>query len=137
MTDAVGMTLTKVRDALGCEVLVATPDWESVRVQAGCGADLMSDVLAFIKSGALLLTGLTNAQAVRTAEVADVRAVIYVRSKRPDASAMALAQELGLPLLATPLPMFEACGRLRQAGLRGCTETPAGGARGNELHQGV
>ncbi|MBN1477887.1 hypothetical protein JXA47_14125 [Candidatus Sumerlaeota bacterium] len=131
------MSLAKVREVLGCEVLVAPPGWESVRVEAGCGADLMSDVLAFIKGGSLLLTGLTNAQTVRTAEVADVRAVICVRSKRPDASAVSLAQELGLPLLATPLPMFEACGRLHEAGLRGCTEVPAGGARGNELHQGV
>jgi hypothetical protein len=83
------------------------------------------------------MTGLTSIQAVRTAEVADVRAIVYVRNKRPEESAVALAQELGLPLLATPLPMFEACGRLHRAGLPGCAELPPAKKQGNELHQGV
>ena len=85
-----------------------------------CGADLMSDVLAFTHAGTLLLTGLTNPQVVRTAEMAGIRAIIFVRGKRPPRETIALAEEKGIPLLATRYTLYEACGRLYNAGLPGC-----------------
>ena len=91
-------------------------------VQTGCGCDLMSDVLAFIKRDALLLTGLTNAQVIRTAEMADIQAVCFVRGKKPGKEVIALAEEKEIALLATSLPLFEACGRLYRSGLAGCSE---------------
>ena len=91
-------------------------------VQTGCGCDLMSDVLAFIKRDALLLTGLTNAQVIRTAEMADIEAVCFVRGKKPSKEVIALAEEKDITLLATSLPLFEACGRLYRSGLPGCSE---------------
>jgi len=91
-------------------------------VQTGCGCDLMSDVLAFIKPHALLLTGLTNSQVVRTAEMADVQAICFVRGKKPSKEVIALAEEKEIALLATSLPLFEACGRLYRSGLAGCSE---------------
>ena len=118
--DCTSMTLGQVRDFLQCEVFVDPGNLDAVTVTGACGADLMSDVLAYIKPGALLLTGLTSAQSVRTAEVADIRAVVYVRNKHPEPRALALAHEIGLPLLGTPLLMYEACGRLHAAGLPGC-----------------
>ena len=86
----------------------------------GCGADLMSDVLAFTHEGTLLMSGLTNPQVVRTAEMADVRAIVFVRGKIPPAETVALAKEKGIPLLASKYTMFETCGRLFQAGLTSC-----------------
>jgi predicted transcriptional regulator len=83
-----------------------------------CGADLMSDVLAFATPGSLLLTGLRNAQSVVTAHMAEVKAIAYVRGKLPDEAAAKLAEQRGIPLLTTKLSMFEACGRLHQKGLR-------------------
>ena len=106
-------------------------------VSVAGGADLMSDVLAFIEPGALLLTGLTNAQTVRTAEVADVKAVVYVRRKSPDAEAVALAHETRLPLLRSPLTMYEACGRLYGAGLPGCDLGARREHGGHDPHTGV
>jgi len=91
-------------------------------IRAGCGCDLMSDVLAFIKRDTLLLTGLTNNQVIRTAEMADIRAVCFVRGKRPDKAVIALAEEKNIAVVATSLPLFEACGRLYRAGLVGCSE---------------
>jgi predicted transcriptional regulator len=81
-------------------------------------ADLMSDVLAFTSPGSLLLTGLTNVQSVITAHVAEVKAIVYVRGKKPDADAVRLAEQKGIPLLTCPLSMFTACGRLFASGLR-------------------
>ena len=115
------MTLEEVREILDAE-LIAGEDLQRIHVQMGCGADLMSDVLAFSKSGALLLTGLTNPQVVRTSEMADVVAICFVRGKRPPSETVALATANGLPLLTTRLPMFEACGRLYGRGLKGCSE---------------
>jgi predicted transcriptional regulator len=112
------MKLGTVREILNCRV-IAGHDKLDEEIGVGCGADLMSDVLAFIKPDALLLTGLTNVQAVRTAEVAEVRAMVYVRGKLPDKESIELANEKGIVLLSTNLPMYESCGRLYANGLPG------------------
>ncbi len=116
-----GMRLEEVKKILEAEVLIDPGNNLEMEVEMGCGCDLMSDVLAFAKSGSLLLTGLTNPQVVRTAEVADIKAICFVRGKRPDQETIRLAKNKGLPLLVTKLPMFESCGRLYQKGLRGCS----------------
>lgn len=92
----------------------------SQEVLMACGADLMSDVLAFTHAGTLLMTGLTNPQVVRTAEMAGIAAIIFVRGKLPPAETIALADEKGIPLLASRYTLYETCGRLYQAGLPGC-----------------
>jgi predicted transcriptional regulator len=89
-------------------------------IEMGCGADLMSDVLAFTHEGTLLLSGLTNPQVVRTAEMAGIRAIVFVRAKIPPAETVALADEKGIPLLASKYTMFETSGRLYSAGLPSC-----------------
>ena len=86
-------------------------------VKGGCGADLMSDVLASIQPEAVLLTGLCNPQVVRTAQMADVAAIVFVRGKMPAAEVVDLANQEKIPLISTPYGMFELCGRLYQAGL--------------------
>jgi len=115
------MTLEEVKQILGCDVITGA-DRLDTEVKAGCGCDLMSDVLAFIKPDSLLLTGLSTRQVVRTAQVADVRAVVFVRGKRPDSETVALAHEKGLPMMVTSLLLYEACGRLYARGLKGCEE---------------
>jgi len=91
-----------------------------MEVPCVCAADLMSDVLAFAEFGSILLTGLANPQVVRTVEMADIGAIIFVRGKHPPPETVALAREKGIPLVTTLHTMFEMCGRLYQAGLRGC-----------------
>ncbi|MDZ7289061.1 MAG: hypothetical protein ONB44_15480 [candidate division KSB1 bacterium] len=115
------MTLTEVKKILDCEVILGD-DLHKAEVQMGCGCDLMSDVLLFIKSNSLLLTGLTHTQVIRTAEIAEINVICFVRGKKPDKETVRLAKEKGIILLATRLPMFEACGKLYQAGLPGCSE---------------
>lgn len=86
-------------------------------------SDLMSDVLTFIKPGAMLLTGLTNAQVVRTAEMAEIIAICFVRGKKPQEETKKLAQENNVPLLTTPFSMYESCGMLyKEKGLSGCDD---------------
>ena len=87
-------------------------------VKGGCGADLMSDVLASIKPDAVLLTGLCNIQVVRTAQMADVRAIVFVRGKMPQPETIELAAQENIPLITSPFGTFELCGRLYRAGLK-------------------
>jgi len=86
-------------------------------IKGACAADLMSDVLASARPNAVLLTGLCNIQVVRTAQMADIRAILFVRGKQPAPETIALAEEENIPLLSTPLGMYELCGRLCQAKL--------------------
>lgn len=86
-------------------------------IKGGCGADLMSDVLASIQPDAILLTGLCNPQVIRTAQMADVRAIILVRGKQPPPETIELAELEGIPLISSPYGMFELCGRLFCSGL--------------------
>lgn len=83
----------------------------------GCGADLMSDVLASAKPGAVLLTGLCNTQVVRTAQMADVRAIVFLRGKQPSSEIIEVATSENIPLISSDMGMFELCGRLYAAGL--------------------
>ena len=92
----------------------------NMQVEMACGADLMSDVLAFTHAGTLLLTGLTNPQVVRTAEIAGVKAIVFVRGKYPPPETIALAEEKDIPLLASRYTMYETCGLLFTARLPSC-----------------
>ena len=83
-----------------------------------CGAmDLMSDALAYLPPGCMLLTGLKTIQTIRTAEMAYVATILFVRGKMPDTETIQLAEDLGIPLIRTNFGMFESCGRLYLAGM--------------------
>jgi hypothetical protein len=87
------------------------------QINGGCGADLMSDVLASVQPEAVLLTGLCNPQVIRTAQMADVAAIVLVRGKIPPRETVDLAIKERIALISSPYGMFEICGRLYQAGL--------------------
>jgi predicted transcriptional regulator len=88
-----------------------------LEISGAYGADLMSDVLAASKPDAVLLTGLTNPQVVRTAQMAEFRAIIFVRGKQPQSETLLLAEQENIPLITSSFGMFELCGRLHKAGL--------------------
>ena len=113
------MKLGKVLEIIEGKVITENIDLDQ-DIEMGCGADLMSDVLAFTHEGTLLMSGLTNPQVVRTAEMAGIKAIVFVRDKIPPPETIALAEGKGIPLLASKFTMFETCGRIYQAGLPGC-----------------
>ena len=112
-----GLRLAEIRDLLGCEVVCGERRLAEVVVTECFAADLMSEVLAFCGHGALLVTGLASVQAVHTADVADLHAIVFVNGKRPDPEVLRLARERRIPLFSTPLTLYEACGRLHGRGL--------------------
>jgi predicted transcriptional regulator len=115
------LKLRDVKEILDAEVLVGDERLD-MEVKTAFGADLMSDVLAFAKAGSLLLTGLTNDQVIRTADILDIAAIIMVRGKKPTAEAISLAQVLKIPILATKYILFETAGRLYTKGIISCLE---------------
>ena len=112
------MKISKIAEILNAE-FVCCEEFADREVYAACGSDMMSDVLAFVKEQAVLLTGLVNPQVVRTAEMMDMKVIVFVRGKVPGDAILDLARELDIVVLKTELEMFTSCGKLYQAGLRG------------------
>jgi len=102
-------------------ILDAEPAWQTdcgeTEVTTCHASDLISDILAFRGASSLLQTGITNAQVIRTAEIMDFDAVVFVRGKEPQPQTIELAKQQKIPLFVTPLSMYESCGRLYANGL--------------------
>jgi predicted transcriptional regulator len=118
------ITLKQAAEALNAQVACGEK-LMGREVRMACGSDMMSDVLAYAKNKAVLLTGLLNIQVVRTADVSDIAAIVFVRDKHPETEVLLAAQNKDIPVLYTKCTMFEACGRLYALGLRGCTAKDA------------
>ena len=110
------MTTRELAEILNADVLCGEEHLDD-EIHGICASDLMSDVLAFADHGGALLTGLTNPQTVRTAEMADIAVICFLRGKRPADGIIELAKDKGIPLLASKYFMYEACGILYQKGI--------------------
>jgi hypothetical protein len=117
------MLLNDVLNLINAQVYSPDPDGPLAQadlnreIVSAFGADLMSDVLCYDITHGLLITGLSNPQVMRTAEMGDAAAVLLVRGKVPSPETADLARRVGIPILGTTMTLFEACGRLYQAGL--------------------
>jgi hypothetical protein len=112
------MLLSDVSALLGCQAMGDEGAWQQLDIEACFAADLMSEVLAFCPPRALLLTGLASVQAVHTADLAELAAIVFINDKQPAPPVIALAAERGIPLFRTKLGMFAACGELHRQGIK-------------------
>ena len=112
------MKIQQIAELLNAKILCGEDRLDGT-VKSACGCDMMSDVLAFVKDQAVLITGLCNPQVVRTAEMMDMVCIVFVRSKSPTEDMITMARESGMVLLKTRKRMYEACGKLYVGGLRG------------------
>lgn len=112
------LKVKEIIEILDAQILTGEENLE-LEIYSGCGADLMSDVMAFVKENVLLLTGLINVQVIRTATLMDIGAICFVRGKQPTEEMVEMAKENGIILLACKEPLFLACGKLYNAGLVG------------------
>jgi predicted transcriptional regulator len=111
------MKASDIRIILEADVLTCEENL-NMDVFAACGSDLMSDVMAYVKDNVVLLTGLVNPQVVRTAEMMDIKLIVFIRGKRPEETIVQMAKEKGITVMTTKDPMFIACGKLYSAGLK-------------------
>ena len=112
------MNLHDVKNLIHARVICGE-DLLDTEVHSACGSDMMSDVLAYFKEQAVLLTGLCNPQAIRTAMMMDIVCVVFVRDKKPTEDMVKMAEDAGIVLMTTGHRMFMSCGLLYEGGLRG------------------
>lgn len=112
------MKVVEIADILEAELLTGSENLD-LEIHSACGADLMSDVMAYVKENVILLTGLINPQVIRTAEMMDIKVIVFVRGKKPDEKVIELAKEKGITIYVTNHPMFIACGKLYSSGVTG------------------
>ena len=112
------MTLNDVKNLLNARILCGESMLDR-EVHSACGSDMMSDVLAFVKDQAVLLTGLCNPQVIRTAMMMDIICVVFVRDKKPTWEMRQMAEEADIVIMETGHRMFTACGLLYEGGLGG------------------
>lgn len=110
------MKIKQIIELLDADIVYGE-DMIDTEVHSACGCDMMSDVLAFVKDQAVLLTGLCNLQVIRTAEMMDMRCVVFVRGKKPTQDIIDMAKECGIAVLTTDIRMYLACGLLYTNGL--------------------
>ena len=112
------MKISEIADVLDARILCCAENADK-EVCSACGSDMMSDVLAYVKNQAVLLTGLVNPQVIRTAEMMDMVCIVFVRSKEPSADMLKLAERAGIVVMRSDHRMYEACGLLYSNGLNG------------------
>lgn len=112
------MKISNIKELLNAKVICGE-DMLDRDVFSACGSDMMSDVLAYVKDQAVLLTGLVNSQVIRTAEMMDMVCIVFVRSKQPTEEMIELAKESDMVVLTTDMRLYEACGQLYVNGLVG------------------
>ncbi len=117
------MKISTIKELLGAEVLCCEENIGR-HVYSACGCDLMSDVLAYVKDQAVLLTGLVNPQVIRTAVMMDMNCIVFVRSKTPTEDMLELARESGIVVMESDKRLYEACGILYSNGLIGNSVKP-------------
>lgn len=112
------MNVLEIKEIVNAKILTnnSNPD---TQFQYAFASDLMSDVLAYANNETLLITGLNNPQVIRTAEMMDISAILFVRGKIPSKELIELAAENSMTILATDYIMFKACGLLHQNGMKG------------------
>lgn len=115
------MKIKEIMKVLEAEAIIPLKTGSDVKICGG--SDLMSDVLFFAKPGSMLLTGLTSLQVIYTASTAGIRAICFVRGKKPPAETIDLAKKKNIALISTRFPMYESCGKLYKKGLPGTSES--------------
>ena len=113
------MTLKEISTILDATVINNSIDME-MKIESACSADMMSTVMYYHTAKSLLITGLAQPSVIRTAEMAGIKAIVFVLNKKPEENLIELAELKNIPLLSTPFCMYTASGKLYESGLPSC-----------------
>lgn len=112
-----GIEIRKIVELLKAKVLTAGLDLSS-EVSYAFTSDLMSDVLTGDYEKTILITGLSNLQTIRTAEMSDIREVIIGRNKEVSREMIELAHENDIVLIQSRYSLYRISGILYEAGIK-------------------
>jgi len=113
------VTLKEITRLLDATVINNSIDMD-MDIKSACSADMMSTVMYYHTANSLLITGLAQPSVIRTADMAGIKAIVFVLDKKPDANLIELAELKDIPLLTTPYCMYTASGKLFEAGMPSC-----------------
>jgi len=111
------MEIQKIQMLTGATVVCGEENQQK-EVFSAFASDLMSDVLTLDCNDVLLITGLCNLQTIRTAEMAEVTCILFVRGKKITPDMIELANENQMVLMTTEYSMFRTVGELYTNGLK-------------------
>lgn len=111
------MKVWEIVDLIKGSVITGMDNMENT-VDMAFASDLMSDVLTVKTDNLLLLTGLVNIQAIRTAEMSDISCIVFVRNKKVTAEMIRIATENKITIIQSPYSMFKVSGILFGAGIK-------------------
>ena len=111
------MKVKEIRDLIKGTIVSGNDNLDNT-VETAFASDLMSDVLTVKTDNLLLLTGLVNIQAIRTAEMSDISCVVFVRNKKVTEEMIRLAAENKMTIIQSPYSMFKVSGILFGAGIK-------------------
>ena len=111
------VNLEKIAQLLDGQIITDAGNPDRI-IEGAFASDLMSDVLTLPTNHLLLLTGLVNIQAIRTAEMSDIDCIVFVRNKKVTVEMTNLANENGIAIIHSPCSMYKAGGILYQAGIK-------------------
>ncbi len=110
------MQVGNIAELLKAKVL--TPELDlSAEVNHAFASDLMSDVLTGDYNKTILITGLSNLQSIRTAEMSDISEVLIGRNKEVSQEMIELAHENDIVLLQSSYSLYKISGILYEAGI--------------------
>jgi predicted transcriptional regulator len=111
------MTVKEIADIVNGKV-ICCEDELSISIKYAFASDLMSDVLTIEKENLVLITGLSNLQTIRTAEMSDINCIIFARDKKIGEDMISLAKENKMILIESPHSVFHISGELYKAGIK-------------------
>lgn len=116
--EEVGMKVSEIAELTSSAIVFEPKDFDDFNFSHVSAADLMSEIMLDTKERSIMVTGLINTQVIRTAEMMDIFAIVFVRGKELRPEMIELAEDRGIAVLQTKLSMFEVCGRLYERGMK-------------------
>ena len=107
------MEISKIAKILDANIIVSNHDSKH-KLKYGFASDLMSDVLTLEEEEVILITGLCNIQTIRTAEMANISVILYVRNKQVTDEMIHLAKENDMTIMQCNYSMFRTVGLLHE-----------------------
>jgi len=106
----------ELQKLLGVEVAAGARGLEKEVTSGYCG-DLLSDVMANAKEGAIWVTIQSHQNIVAVAVLKRLAAIVLANSRIPDEETRAKAEAEGIPILLSALGAYQIAGRLYELGI--------------------
>jgi predicted transcriptional regulator len=89
------------------------------QIQGGYASDLLSDVMGNSREGDVWVTLQKHVNIIAVAQLNGLAGIVLVNNRKPEPDTIARAEEIGVPVISTPLQAFDVVGILHSSGICG------------------